>query len=533
MTHILHQVYQRTLASWLDKWQKRQSRRLAPELLETALMLLQLNLDPLTQMLESLYSSHPRGRPPFDPVAMLRALILMTLLKQTRITQFANDLKTHPRLTRMAGFEPYQTPAASTCYLFIDRLENGPFQPTCPHRVLPAEARHGKHRRNLHQEREEKELQRQRILDQCDSITEQLKDELLERQDQDRPRDLLQRLEDILFQGAVIPSAKRGLLGDPQAWLLCGDGSALPSGASPSGKPTCQCRQGGIFNCQCDRFYSDPTANWGWDAYRECYYFGHTFYQHLHCSSGHDLPVHVFIAQASESDFTLSLKSLDRLIKTARENQLDMHIEAAAYDAGHDGCGVYDYLLANHIKPVIALNTRTKQHVNPTGTAKTCNERGIPLCPGGLEMRRHSASPQHRVYFNCPVKRPTHHGGKTCWNVHLDECPRHVLCDPNSKMGPVVYVRTDQAPRYYPPIARESQRFEAIMNLRSGCERSNGIKKVVHHLGERPCRSATHFVVRLYLVSLIEHLKAWLAEARKRLGGDWRTLCEHIVQAAS
>ena len=532
MTHSLHQTYQTGLVACLQKWQKRRARRLAPELLDAALMLLQLNLDPLLAMLQSLYSLHPRGRPPFDPIVMLRALILMTLLRQTSIEKFANGLRTQPRLARIAGFEPNRIPAPSTFYLFIDRLENGPFQAPCAHRVWPADSRHGKHRRNLQQERDDKEAQRQRILDHCDSITQQLKDDLLDRQAQNRPCDLLQRLEDMLFQTAVIPSAKRGLLGDPQAWVLSGDGSALPSGASPYGAPTCQCRQEGIFNCHCDRFYSDSTANWGWDSYREGYYFGHTFYQHLHSSSGHDLPVHVLIAPDSESDFTLSLKSLDRLIKTARENQLDIRIEAAAYDAGHDGQGVYEYLLANQIKPVIALNPRPGQHANPSGTAKQCNDQGIPLCPGGLDMRRHSTASHHRVMFNCPVKRPTHKDGKTQWNVFVDECPNQVLCDPHSKMGPVVYVRTDQDPRYYPPIARGSKRFEAIMNLRSGCERSNGIKKGVHRLGERPCRSATHFLVRLYLVSLIEHVKAWLAEDRKRLGGDWQVLCEQVMPAA-
>jgi hypothetical protein len=70
-----------------------------------------------------------------------------------------------------------------------------------------------------------------------------------------------------------------------------------------------------------------------------------------------------------------------------------------------------------------------------------------------------------------------------------------------------------------------------IMNLRSGCERSNATKKVVHHLGERPCRSATHFLFRLYLVSIIEHTKAWLADDRKRLGDDWNKLCEHAMKA--
>ena len=52
------------------------------------------------------------------------------------------------------------------------------------------------------------------------------------------------------------------------------------------------------------------------------------------------------------------------------------------------------------------------------------------------------------------------------------------------------------------------------MATRSGCERSNSFKKVTSRLGERPCRSATQFLVRLALVSLLEHARAWLAEDR-------------------
>ena len=46
------------------------------------------------------------------------------------------------------------------------------------------------------------------------------------------------------------------------------------------------------------------------------------------------------------------------------------------------------------------------------------------------------------------------------------------------------------------------------------------MKKKVYSLGDRPCRSATHFLVRLYLVSIIEHARAWLSEDRKMLGDD-------------
>ena len=53
------------------------------------------------------------------------------------------------------------------------------------------------------------------------------------------------------------------------------------------------------------------------------------------------------------------------------------------------------------------------------------------------------------------------------------------------------------------------------MAKRTGCERSNSYKKVTSRLGERPCRSATQFLIRLYLVSLLEHACVWLAEDRK------------------
>ncbi len=85
----------------------------------------------------------------------------------------------------------------------------------------------------------------------------------------------------------------------------------------------------------------------------------------------------------------------------------------------------------------------------------------------------------------------------------------------------------------YPPISRASPGYKKLMNLRSGCERSNSLKKVTYGLGDRPCRSDTHFLVRLYLVSIIEHAKAWLAEDRKLLGDDSVALMQNIQTRAA
>ncbi len=58
------------------------------------------------------------------------------------------------------------------------------------------------------------------------------------------------------------------------------------------------------------------------------------------------------------------------------------------------------------------------------------------------------------------------------------------------------------------------------MNLRSGCERSNSVKKVAYKLGRRVCRNATHYLVRLYLVSIVEHACVWLSDELEKVGGD-------------
>jgi hypothetical protein len=257
-----------------------------------------------------------------------------------------------------------------------------------------------------------------------DSVTKKLKDDLIASKDQYRPDDLLKKLEDIFIQCAIIPSAERGLLGDTNTIIVSGDGSPLPTGASPNGKPSCKCREEGIYNCDCARYYSDSTADWGYDSYRECYYFGHTYYQHVVSTNGHDLPLHVSISRASETDFTLSMKDMDRLRKALREHGLEWKIDNAVYDAGHDATGIYEYLMEDEITPIIALNPRSGAYPSPTGNAEKVNENGVPLCPAGMLMRRHAYNKQkHRIIYNCPVKRPSHRDGEHVWIAHTDECP--------------------------------------------------------------------------------------------------------------
>ena len=528
-THHAH--YVQTLSHHLIRWLRRRSRNLPDKWLQAALTLLRLDLEPARPLLRSLYSSSPRGRKPWDPICVLRALLLMLLVGEESITRWAQTLRRTPRLACIAGFDPFHTPAVGTFYLFLDRLEDGPYQPTCPHRIRPSQLRKGKHLRNLASEKETRHLHAQQTRAQFDSITQELKARLEAHPDQPRPHDLLQRLEDLLLLCAVLPSAEQGLLGDPTHLIVSGDGSALPSAANPNGSPSCTCRKQGIYRCDHDRFYSDPSANWGYDPYHDCYYFGHTFYQHVVSTQGHDLPLHVSLGPASETDCTLSLHDLDRLRKTLHEHHLDWNIDTAIYDSLHDARGIYEYLADHDISPVIPLNPRNGTHPTPTGTAHHVNDHGIPLCEAGLPMRRHAPDPKrHRILFTCPVKRPTHHQGTHTWRAYPEECPHGTLCQPDTRTGPVVYVHTPDDPRMYPSIPRDAKVFRDLLKLRTGCERSNSAKKEAFGLGHRPCKNGPHFLIRLYLASILEHAKAWLAEDKKLLGDDPFLLIQHVQE---
>jgi hypothetical protein len=44
------------------------------------------------------------------------------------------------------------------------------------------------------------------------------------------------------------------------------------------GKFLCDCRKTGNWKCDCKRQFADLDADWGWDSYRERYYYGRTLY---------------------------------------------------------------------------------------------------------------------------------------------------------------------------------------------------------------------------------------------------------------
>jgi hypothetical protein len=128
--------------------------------------------------------------------------------------------------------------------------------------------------------------------------------------------------------------------------------------------------------------------------------------------------------------------------------------------------------------------------------------------------------------FHCPIKRPTHVGGKYAINVHLDECPLGVLCD-QSKMGPFVRVAAADDPRRYPPLPRTSPKYQSLFNERTATERFFSRVKVDGGLGHRPYRMQGMYAVMGVLHAILIHRR----EHVKHDFGDVRNDSEAYARA--
>lgn len=477
-------------------------------------IIVNINFDAAVDLLKSIYCPVKR-RPARDPVCLLRSLILMAVLKVKGITEWVKKMRTIPLLAILAGFDPDDTPGIGTYYDFMKRIIDGPYQKSCKHTVRRSTLITGKYKRNIQMEKETKED----TLGPHQSQSEKLVQELLSHDNDPRPNDFQKILDNLLIKTGIVPSVEQGLL-NLENLIVSGDGSILESNASGQGKPACSCRLEGNYNCQHDRFYSSPTAQWCYDAHKDCFIFGDRYYHLVASQNGHDFPLSTSMPGGNESDFTLSLKTVDRFFKGARENELKANILYFCGDCHHDSYAHYEYFQKKGVVPVIPLSEKS-QKVTPIllNSNIQLDKDGTPLCPAGMKMHHHMYDKNKRVHvYSCPVKRNTHRDGKSVYITHTEECPRHQDCRPSSSLGPFVYIKSDTDPRLYPPLARNSQKFKEIMNQRTSTERCNYLNDTYRL--DRACRNTDYGLIRLTLVNIAEHALIRYLEAVKKLSEE-------------
>ena len=234
----------------------------------------------------------------------------------------------------------------------------------------------------------------------------------------------------------------------------------------------------------------------------------------------YDFPLHVTMPGGNESDFTLSLNTLDRFQKAADENGLDIHIHYFCGDGHHDSYGHYQYLNEKNIIPVIPLTHQGKKtYPQFKNIDVPLDTDGTPLCPGGKRMRHHSYDKKKHVHvYACPVKRHTHRNGKSLYITHSDECPKDGICCPQSSLAPLVYIKSDTDSRYFPPLDRNSDKFTEISHQRSATERLNSV--IDSYDIDHRHRNADYVLIRLALITIAIHGVIRNAEAVKNSSQD-------------
>lgn len=496
---------------------------------ETIRVLVNLDLELARPILARCYAPCPRGGDPWDPVVLLRCLLLALLVDVPSINDFVPMLRGSPLLRVLAGLPGHAadgervSPGVGTLYDFLHRLHDGPLprslqgyrrpselerlagrQPRPPGNRTPKRVK-GKKGRPPPEEASALGKPSERALAEVRRV-----------RNSGLPEDLLGRMTDLLWALAVKPSAERGLLGELTSLCVTGDGSPLITGASGLGIRSCRCDR--TKPCDCLRTYSDPDARSGWDAYRGCYFYGHHFYEISVTSQGRDLPIMLRLDPGNQSDHVAGILTLERVCKTLRDQTEGWRVDCFIADMGHDGSATYELCGDHGIRPVIPLNGAPARH--PRRDDLKLSDRAVPLCKASVEMAAWGSGGPGKPAFICPVK-----AGK------IPACPIAPAsepdwrCQPDTRYGPVVSVLTHEEPRLFPAIQRNSATFEELYRLRSGCERSNAIKKGRFKLEAARHRRSSFWLIRLHLIAILQHALAWGA------GVDPKAFVRGLIEA--
>lgn len=406
-----------------------------------------LELDPIKEIVAPLYSN--TGAPAINQPEIFRSLILQCGLKMS-LTEFHEKLSVNPVIRTIAGFTKDNVPGIASFYDLMYRL-----YPINETPVLRAPYSKPKQDPNNKLKKGEK------MPPKNPDITGKLAEMIINKKD--HFESLLNRRQERylqkIFAGVSLDkSVSLGII--PISFSISGDGTPIATGACEQGKKVCKCRENGIFQCTCDRKYTDPNANWGWDSHNECYYYGYSgYFLSTYCRElKTDLPVHLKLVQANRHD------SIPTFFALAEFRQLnpDLHIDTFISDSASDNYGTYEVLKHWGINAVIALNPKNKGNAKYPPALKI-DDNGTPICPAGRKMVYSGfyAKDRCRIKWRCPrVARGA------------EFCPACMSCS-SSSYGRVIYTKPSWDPRLFTNIPRGSKLWKSKMNERTAAERIN------------------------------------------------------------
>jgi len=439
-----------------------------------------LNLDSLISVLKPLYPDF--GRPSKNQQGIIRSLVLMLDRQKYSITNWSEEVASDPLLFDLCGFDG-NAPSVASYYDFLIRLWQS------SHKIHVIKKLKGK-RFKTKPRKKLKQNQKQPTR-KPNSVKRLVEKALNGKLRNFCPERILQKL---LKHCVVDTSAKMGILGNVNNLSIAGDGSPYYSGGSHYGVKSCNCRSNGIFNCTCPRRFSDPDAKWGWDSYREQWFFGSTIYGITACDSPYDLPIYLKSVQASRHDSISTIFALEDVFELFPA----LKIKNFLADGAMDNYPTYEYLNKHEIAPFIPLDSRSKAKVKYPDPSIPCfDNKGRPICLGGIP------------YVNWGYSNPK--GIKLrCWFATQGiEPPQECKCS-NSSYGRVVYLKPDYDLRLFPLVHRDSDEFKEKFKRRSSVERS--FKRIFEDYSVENYSSQSNrmrFSIATF-ASINIHLDAWI-----------------------
>ncbi|MEW8987634.1 MAG: transposase, partial [Bacillus sp. (in: firmicutes)] len=380
-----------------------------------------------------------KGAPPKDAAALFRSLILMAFTGETSIPRWVETLKSDPFYAILSGFLPacfstYKVdgifadslPGVGTFYDFMDRLIR-------MDRILY------KSKLRKHKRKPRKKQKKNKKYDSSKpGVVERVVNRVLKYDQAKLPHQLETTLNNILKDLFVMPSLSTGLLGDPDKFNIAGDGTCMPTNASPYGKKVCGCELKRGQSCNCPRHFSDPTATWGWDSFNEQYFYGHTFHGFTACDSFYSLPIHIKCVTGERHDSVTGVYELKELI----ESYPEINFYSAAFDSAYDASSFYLLNLHYGVNPIIDLNSRSSSPDSVNDFVKF-DDNGLPLC-----------KILSRKLRNWGIMRDSYRR-KWLFPVQCDGCDK---CPATSNK--TFYTKTHDNPRFFTPILRGSEEWK-------------------------------------------------------------------------
>lgn len=436
-----------------------------------------LDLSYTDELLRSKYSVF--GPKPRTPSCMQRSYLLSIDFKVYSLTDWAAQLKINPLYAILSGFEFGDTPGVGTFYDFLNRLWDSDSDNLSPH---------------VHPVKKKKVKKPKQKGTKAESIEKISVDQLLKQLESgafsidDQPYSSLFKIYNKEF---LSQSVQRGLI-DTSNLSIAGDRTPFVTSARERKHRVCNCTLNGITDCDCDRYFSQPDCDIGWDSSRDCFYHGYDLYMLVAANSESDLPIFPLLNPASKHDSHGFLETYFRM----KSFLPDYLVSKWLLDSAHDAMAYYSYCRKKHIQPFIDLNEKRGIKVKYKDDF-TIGKDGIPVCKAGRKMNRDGSEPSKaRLKYRCPLASRKY--GCSCENPCSD-----------SKYGRTVHLAMKDNPRLinFPP--RNSEEWKMEYNARTSAERSNKREKIDFKLESGRHRSTKMWYCRLYHIMMLQHLDAW------------------------